>query len=623
MHDDFDQLLPLLETEWLVADRQGLFAMGTASGTRTRKYHSFLSSIAGRLETNFLAHLDLICNDQGLWTHAYSSENHFVHHPEGYKHLTGFKAEPFPEWSWSLEDGKLSALLTPQDSGGFELALLWRGKRPANILVRPLWAMRALHELGSKHAELYKRPSGYEFRTPETGASVWIHCSDSRLEWIENETWYRGFFYQEEKERGYDATEDLFCKGHFALNLPDEKQVSFRFDLKPDAAPLKSPSPRTKEKDALQSYVLNNPPGLVAGFPWFGEWGRDTFIALPGIAAGLMEKTSSSKEARGVAEWTFGVLERWGNWILTHHMLPNLISKNGPQWNSADATLWWIHSLSSLWVFGRTDNKFKLFNQIKDRFVGLLSSAIEAIANGRHRHLKVNPAGLVEVLTPHSTWMDAQVDECAVTPRTGLLPEINALWVQAAALEAIWLGRPLARWIPKAALEMPQESNRPNIVFLHSIPFAPSLLIHDRKSMERDASLLRNAFWTPVGLRTLAPGSPDYIAIYEGPHSKRDRCYHQGPAWGWLKGHFDMADERFDRFEIVESQSRRNTSKNDSQRRLSTIEGHVAELYDAEPPWRPRGAPAQAWSLACAEEARLRVQYKFDQHLSQLLQEIP
>ena len=608
--------------EWLVTDQHGLFAMGTPQGTRTRKYHGFLCGIAGRLERNLLAHLDLSCHGHELWTHAYNSPDQPIYHPQGEKLLTNFESAPWPTWEWKIPQGTLHANLVALSSGGFEFTLAWNSsgdEKPAPLVIRPIWAMRALHALGGVRTKARVEGERVHFAGHTENDQAWITLNHS-YEWRECDDWNRNFAYKEEAERGYDAQEDLHCCGQFEFNLKNGESIRLRLEAKSPHSPQhafdqsftptrrKNLSPTTH---ALADFMLYNPDGVVAGFPWFGEWGRDTFIALPGMVAGLHEHDSKS------VNWAVNVLTRWSAWINSDGMIPNLIAKEGPQWESADGTLWWTHALTSLWGLGVAKPELGLSALLKDKFARTLHNVIEAINGGRHLHLEPTSEGLLSVTSAHSTWMDARIDNVAATPRTGLLPEINALWFQARALHDLWLGRRSTDLKSLAArlLENPIEPERSNFVFLYSLPLAPVMFATLKKSIERDSSRLSKLFATPVGLRTLSPESTDYQACYSGGPVLRDRCYHQGPAWGWLKGHYDMARRRFDRYGVNVETTKAPTFS------ISSVPSHCAELFDAEPPFQWRGAPAQAWSSSCSAEAFVQDKWKMDDALMKTMHE--
>jgi 4-alpha-glucanotransferase len=492
--------------------------------------------------------------------------------------------------------------------------------------------VRPLHALGGQtwSIEPQDDADGTRLRVRSTdpnaliGEPLYLLLSGN-WSWNELPYWYNEFYYTEELARGYPAEENLFSAGEWTLTLRESEPARILMAEEADIFAMPQPARRrTTLRDATVTaldFVVNEPAGIVAGYPWFGEWGRDTFISLPGIAIRWLESGGKSHE---VAAWVDEVLSRWGQWIQLTGMLPNLIEKNGShQWESADATLWWCHALASLWAFGAAGRKE--FQGIDRRFKSLLDHAIDSIKNGRHVFLREASDGMLEVTEAHTTWMDARVEGCAVTPRTGRLPEINALWFQAQCLQALWsqaestkeekdlshlltLGRKTLDPLNWGA----DENDRPNFVFLHSIPLAPSFVLRETGALQRDLERAE-AFWTPVGLRSLKPTSRAYQAKCVGTQAVRDAAYHQGTVWGWLGGHFEMAKDRAglsqETFETFSAQILESMP----------IEGHISEIFDGEEPFVPRGAPAQAWSLACLDEARARKRLRVDSKLSDIL----
>lgn len=462
-------------------------------------------------------------------------------------------------------------------------------------------------------------------------------CADGEWSWIDRADWYRRFRYSDEAERGYPSDENLFTAGEFKTELgssPVRLRLAREIEVFPETGLVeKSPRP------AVEDFVLKYPAGIVAGFPWFGEWGRDTFIALPGVAQGLLEAGGDPGDVQG---WSAEVFARWGQWIHVSGMLPNLIEEEGShQWESADATLWWCHAAAAVWMMSLHPQSS--FAGIEKRLTPTLSAAISSIRAGSHLFLREQEDGLLEVTEPHTTWMDARIDLIPVTPRTGALPEINALWFQARCLQALWAnaGKGLSRTAMSELTELGRrclrlaetETERPNSVFLHSVPLAPFFVlgkIAPEVAREENADFLRlrERFLTPVGLRTLSPADSKYHSRCVGTQRERDLAYHQGPAWGWLGGHYEMAKDRLrDRLK-AEGRAREMPTfpEPDLDEALSEmvmksmpIENHIAELFDAEPPYSARGAPAQAWSLACRIEARARKRLGSDARLTEIL----
>jgi glycogen debranching enzyme len=641
-------------SEWLVTDQRGAFAMGTPAGLRTRKYHGFFMGIAGRSQTAFLVDLEIQCNGESLWPHCYASPDEgCIIHPDPAAAGIPLKyelKENGPLWKWHLKDGDLRFSIEPGYPGGIWLNWSWlsMNKTPATLRVRGIWGMRDLHSVGGKQWASNLVEGSMEMKDREgkggeiqqrifqvRGENKDAYCSlKGNWKWTSEPQWYQNFYYSLETERGYPATEDLFSEGVLEIQLASGE--SGAWILGEDLNDLNQEvSQHKKSRARVFDFVLTRPAGIVAGYPWFGEWGRDTFISLPGIAGAAVRV---GNDPRRVSSWAQEVLHHWGSWIERSGMLPNLIERNGvPQWESADATLWWCHSLASLWMLSL--NPPYPFAELRQEFSSLLNLAITAIEKGQHRFMNVNSAGLLEVSAPHATWMDARVEGTAVTPRVGVLPEINALWFEARCLQWLWSeGQEdfySLETLGRQVLEV-REPDRPNQIFLHSLPLAPSFVLKDWGRMERELMDIAENFWTPVGLRTLRPSHPSYHPSYSGNQEARDRAYHQGVVWGWLAGQFEAARQRFTLYlEDPTTRSKRSLASEDASKRFNPsqydslfpdsilrrapVRGQIPELFDGEPPFTPRGAPAQAWSIACLEEAKARWHWKVDIKLDRAL----
>jgi glycogen debranching enzyme len=517
-----------------------------------------------------------------------------------------------------LNRGQFTFAVEAPDPAGIGLRWSWHSEQGDSVLlkVRGFWAMRDLHELGGQAwalthlAQLDGAQRGtIVSRSGATEGRESFCLFRGAWRWNADPLWLESFYYSEEAERGYSATENLYSAGFFETTLGPEQGCDWVSSMDPGTfeQPLQysfesKKAPRSKIFD----FVLRDPAGVVAGFPWFGEWGRDTFVALPGIVGSFIE----SGIERGDS-WVDELMHRWGYWISSHGQIPNVIEKEShAQWESCDGTLWWCHSLAALWMFSLSSPSW--FSRLKENFSPLLKQAVASITLGRHPFLVRNKDGLLSVTGSHTTWMDARVQGVAVTPRLGVLPEINALWFQALCLSWVWSGEPTFQelvTLGKKVLEC-REPLRPNTIFLHSIPLAPSFVLNDSRSLERDLTELSESLWTPLGLRTLSPTTFHFKSHYFGNQEARDLAYHQGPVWAWLGGHFEIARHRLPRM-----QSRYDKMFPPDLLKEMPIFGHIAELFDAEPPFSPRGAPAQAWSLACFEEARIRRLLKVDEKM--------
>jgi 4-alpha-glucanotransferase len=365
---------------------------------------------------------------------------------------------------------------------------------------------------------------------------------------------------------------------------------------------------------AADSFIFARPlpevpdgESVIAGYPWFGDWGRDTMIALPGLTLA----TGRHESARKILE-TFARFVDGG-------MLPNVFPGAGahPEYNTVDAALWFIEAWRSWW---QAIGDLPALKQVYPVLAGM----IDAHVNGTRYRIGMDPAdGLLRAGKPgvQLTWMDAKVGDWVVTPRIGKPVEINALWynaLQAMAEFSDALQLPAQHYRELAAraragfrrfvrpdghglfdvIDGPggdDASVRPNQIFAVS-------LTHCALDPVDQANVVKTCYrelLCGLGMRTLSPEHPDFRARYTGGVWERDGGYHQGPVWAWLLGHYALAEYRV------------HGSATAAQARLEAIGDHlldaglgtVSEIFDGAPPHTPRGAPSQAWSVACILEA--------------------
>jgi 4-alpha-glucanotransferase len=357
---------------------------------------------------------------------------------------------------------------------------------------------------------------------------------------------------------------------------------------------------------------------VIAGYPWFGDWGRDTLIALPGLCLA----TGRLEQARCILEAYAGFVDRG--------MLPNHFPGAGeaPAYNSVDAALWYLEAWRAYLAAGGSEAAAR-------RHFGMLESIVAHYRDGTRYGIGMDPAdGLIRAGEPgvQLTWMDAKVGDWVVTPRRGKPVEVNALWyngLRALAWIAGRLGQdpaPCEALAARAAegfrrfrrgpgaglhdcLDGPDgtdSSLRPNQILAVSLAFSA---LDPKTCSDVVAECGRELLCTP-GLRSLAGGDPAYQGRYEGGVRARDGAYHQGPVWGWLLGHYVMAEYRVraDRACALE----RLAPLQDQLRDAGL--GTLSEIFDGDPPHRPRGTPSQAWSVACALEAWWRLARPDPQH---------
>ncbi len=662
----------LQSSEWLEADGRGGFASGTVSGVRTRRYHALLLTTTtqptGRivLVNGIEAWIETPQGRFALTSQRYTAD---VIHPDGAQRIEKFSTEPWPTWRFRFEDGTeiVQELFVAGESG--VTALNWRlttEQKNVRLFVRPLISGRDYHSMHHENG-------AFNFKPTPNGEKVLFRPYDGLLDiyamyssnghYTHEPVWYRNFLYAEEHARGLDDTEDLASPGIFewdlsagdavwVLTTSDSPALSRKRDLsvrrfyeclreneKLRRAEFSSPLHR-----AADAYIVTGRNGktIMAGYPWFTDWGRDTFIALRGLCL-----------ATGRVEDAKEILLAWTNSV-SQGMLPNRFPDYGeqPEYNSVDASLWFIIAAHEYMVAAgilpavepgfqpgglglRNGNNTSTSSASSGRQDAALhgrqdacrhaiQDAIEQILEGYSRGtrfgIRMDDDGLLLAgeRGVQLTWMDAKVGEWVVTPRAGKPVEIQALWLNALKIASQFspgwqkhFERGLKSFRDKfwnedrgclfdvidANLRAGEKDAtiRPNQIFaVGGLPFQ----LLDGERAKRVVAVVEEKLLTPVGLRSLAPGEPDYKPRYEGGVWQRDGAYHQGTVWPWLIGPFVDAWVRV----------RGNTAAAKAEARKKFLApflthldeaglGHVSEIADAEAPHTPRGCPWQAWSV--------------------------
>ena len=631
-------LTKMKQDEWLEADGLGGFASGTVSGIRTRRYHALLLTAtkppAGRvvLVNGFDAFVETGNQSYALSSQLYAPE---VMHPDGARRIVEFEREPWPRWIFALEDGTKIQQEIFAVHGSSMVALSWRLLTPAagaKLNLCPFLSGRDYHSLHHENPACQLQPEITGQRIiwrpyPGIPGIIALHNGSYRHQ----PDWYRNFVYEQERSRGLDSTEDLaapgvfewdlstneatlilaadgFTNGHLLGEQPAQQLIA---DLRA-AEHQRRASFATPLDRAADAYLVKRGKGktIVAGYPWFTDWGRDTFISLRGLCLA----TGRLDEARDI-------LLEWAN-VVSESMLPNRFPDQdaGPEYNSVDASLWYIVAVHEF--LQAPQSAHGTASQAQKNY---LQQSVEAILDGYSREtrygIRMDRDGLLGAGIPgvQMTWMDAEVDGRAVTPRIGKPVEIQALWLNALRIGGQFSERwqePHARgsetfrarfWNKQGGylydvIDVDHQAGkldaafRPNQIFaIGGLPF--SLLEGERARIIVDE--VERRLWTPLGLRSLAPEEPGYMPRYEGGVRERDGAYHQGTVWPWLMGGFVEA--------WVRVRGGTTDAKREARQRFLTplMEhldhaglGHISEIADADPPHTPRGCPFQAWSLA-------------------------
>ncbi len=643
-----------LEDEWLEADGFGGFASGTVGTLRTRRYHALLLT-ATRAPGGRIA----LVNGVEAWLEAdgarypLSMQRYVpdVVYPDLAPSLLQFDTVPWPTWRFQLDTQRVLTAEVFVTKATRETVLRWRldgaingaqaspAMRAFTLKVRPLLSGRDYHALHHENpafnfnarisngdACVSWQPYGDVPLISAVTNGVYTHAPD----------WYRNFCYVRERERGLDFSEDLATPGVFSFDLAASEAVMIlsapsvttactaASATEPTAQPgARPPTAHAAElarieeqrRSALGSrlqrsadaYVVTRNEGrtILAGFPWFTDWGRDTFIAMRGllIASGRLDEAEA-------------ILLEWSG-TLSEGMLPNRFPDYGdaPEYNSVDASLWFIVALHDYLATGHASAA------TRTRLQRAAEAILVGYTNGTRFNIQASAAdGLLNAGVPgmQLTWMDAKVGDWVVTPRIGKPVEVQALWINALRIAATW--NPL--WLPPAerALQAFRErfvdsstqalfdnvdvdfiegrvdrSIRPNQIFaVGGLPFPLLEGAAARAVLDQvEAHLL-----TPLGLRTLAPSDPAYRAYYGGPPLERDGAYHQGTVWPWLLGPFVEAWLRV-RGNAADARAEAKARFLDPLHAHLDHAGldHLSEIAGGDAPHAPGGTPFQAWSL--------------------------
>jgi predicted glycogen debranching enzyme len=616
--------------EWLDTNHTGAFAMGTVSGVNTRRYHALLIATkhppAERISV--LARLEETVSFPGKQFELAAAQYPGTVQPHGFELLDSFRLDPFPAWRYDLNGvilQKTVCLLERSQS----VLVCYEASQPCRLRVRLMLSCRDYHSLAHQTSSLSPVPRLGEGRCSFTPYEAFpsLTILHSARAFHAEAKWYLNNEYLRELERGLDFREDLFSPGSLVFELAAGKRVWMlasiedddrdrRLDdaeietiLSAEAQRRSFSQPLWRALDQFRIFRENGQPSLVAGYPWFTDWSRDTLISLPALSrAGF-----AISETKAILEM---LLEQ-----RSQGLLPNRFTdRHGTvEYNTVDATLWFFVAAHD-YIQQSNDGVF-----LRDTLYPAALEIIDWHFRGTVYDIKSDPTdNLLHAGVPgvQLTWMDAKIGDYVVTPRIGKPVEINALWYNALRITAEWATKlrdadQAARFANQAqavyhsfnrrfwneesgclydvlASTQNDASIRPNQLFSISLPF-PLLDGGRAKSV---VTAVHDKLLTPVGLRTLAPEDPAYRPRFDGAMASRDSAYHQGTVWPWLIGPFVSA--------YLYAFGRNADSLGHCDAILKTIEqqldacclGSISEVYDAEAPQHPGGCPAQLWSVA-------------------------
>ena len=643
--------------EWLEADGRGSYASSSLCGANTRRYHGLLVAAVRPPAERYvlLSKIEATLIINGTRYELSTNQYPGTLHPRGFESLQSFSLSPFPVWTFNAGGATLTCTLfmpRTEATDGASVALIYElTAAPEEAVIeleaRPLIAFRHYHSLArergdfnaSYETQLIENARGNDLRLrikPDVHLPA-LECHSNAVEFSPEGNWYHNFEHLEEQRRGFDFQEDLYCHGalHFtfsrerrafivattaaideAVTLAEVEQMR-EAETSRRAALQKAANDEATSLlvDAADKFIIRRAGtgrSVIAGYHWFADWGRDTFLSLPG----LMLTTGRYDDARAT-------LHTYSEFI-SEGMIPNrFLDQPGAndiaEYNTVDATLWFFIAAYN-YAVSSGDHAF-IGEQLYDR----LAEVIDWHLRGTRYHIKVDEAdGLLYAGDEGMalTWMDAQVEGYIPTQRRGKCVEINALWHAALRVMEHFAGKlrrredadRYAKMATRAAKsfgkafwhadrqclydvingEQRDGSIRPNQIFAVSLPFT-LLPVTKARAVVR---LVEQKLLTPYGLRTLAPDDPNYQGCYEGDARSRDLIYHQGMVWPFLLGHYVTA--------YLNAYGRTARTLAKMQRVVAPLRNHlseaglsmISELFDGDEPHTSRGCIGQAWSVS-------------------------
>lgn len=616
-----------LAREIIRTNRAGSYSSTTIVGCNTRKYHGLLvcpiDEFGGERHV-LLSSLDVtvVNNDRSFNTGIRKYKGDYFS-PRGHKYIEDFEVETIPVRIYRVGNVilKQERLLVHYEEQYLARFTIVEASEPMKLQIQPFLAFRNIHQL--THANLVANTK-IDFiqngiRSKMYEGFPWLNMQFSKkVEFVHVPDWYRGVEYPEEQKRGYDYSEDLFSPGFFELEAKKGDVIVFSASTKEEkTSGLKAKFTRTVDgkiprnnfinclRNAAQQFIekRHGMTLIIAGYPWFGSWGRDTFIALPGLAL-ARHRLSLYQEVLDTQ------IKK-----LRNGLFPNMGDINNPAYNSVDASLWFFWSVQQYLENGGKD--------AWTRYGEAAKSILYAYRDGTAFNIQMRENGLIYADAPGKalTWMDAVVSGIPVTQRKGYAVEINALWYNAVCFALAMADKVkdkkfikdfshLPELIKKSFHEIFCDHNRgfladyvndeegknyfvrPNMVIATSLPYT----MLDKEQMKRVLDIADKELVTPRGLRTLSPGNKFYQGTYRGNQEERDKAYHNGTVWPWLFGPFCEGWLRVYGEQGVAKVKKLIFGLEEvmSEHGVSTI----SEIYDGDPPHAPNGSISQAWSVA-------------------------
>lgn len=648
--------------EWLQSNHLGSFSMGSIDRIPRRKYHSLLVLRESGVGNGERSGGDPFSTLVEVGEHLEVGSTLFMFYnfnfgertePKGYQHLQEFSPNPHPRWRYQLNPIQVDReLQLDPDRDIVRLYYSVRGvTEPIRFYLRPHLACRSMHGLTQENPFLNglvrEESQGiFSIQPYSSTPKLYMRVKGVPAKFITQGEWVKKIVYTMEVERGYDAMEDVYAPGSFELEIKEDGEFVFEFGadsltedkprakapmsgiakpLTPLAAADRSGRPKIPNgypsfqaglEEAAEKYLLTTRKGfhsIIAGFPWFGHWGRDSFISLPGLCLATGNYKAAEKILESYGEFLLESLKKHG-FVFTS-------PEHGITMTGMDTPFLYIYAVQKLREFAPRSKHA--------RFMPTVCGILNALKNGADPRVRVTDDGGLFIQRGHWTvsWMDVMMDGAPVTPRTGFAVDLNALFYNAARFAMEWAKihdqafvkdwSPILQnaersfltrfWSDESARRgyladchdgsVPDFSLRPNQLWAFALSYSPLYPVF-REVGERVLETVRRSLVTPVGLRTLAPTDSRYRGQYRGGHRERDLAYHQGTVWPWLIGIYADAVGK------VEGQEKMREELQPLLERLAHhfekegCLGQISEVFDGNAPHLYGGTPAQAWSVA-------------------------
>jgi len=637
--------------EWLETNGLGGYSSGSVIGINTRKYHGLFVAAqhppVGRVIMVNKLEEELVANNS---SYEFSSNQYpGVIAPKGFEYLASFEKLIFPRWTFQFPDGSRLLKEVSAINGknlvivSYELEL---ANEPVKLKIRPQTSFRDHHTERTNQDNFQEEAFVFEnnvlkghpvanlpalfvkgIRSRENEKSNKTEKQEAAF--VHEKMWFHNVEYLRELDRGHTYREELFSPGYFEIELEEGDAFHLVFsideeDINDDAVKqlVKEFNRRVdlfdgfKNQDAyFQQLVLasdqfivkrgKNLKTIIAGYPWFSDWGRDTMISLPGLCL----TTKRFKDAEKILKAFAAVIDKG--------MIPNRFPDENeePEYNTVDATLWYFVALHQ--YAEATGDKELIQKTLWKKLVSIISWH----EKGTRYQIKEQEDGLLFAGENgvQLTWMDAKINDWVVTPRIGKPVEIQALWYNALEIMALYASNSEEQkyYSNKAAKtkksfekifwykegeylydniehDFDDSSLRPNQLLAISLPF--ELIEAKSKKAKQVLENIEKYLLTDIGLRSLSPSDDAYKGIYEGDQLNRDGSYHQGTGWTWLLGMYVDAKIK------IEGKKGRVAVEKLFEKTLLHLDtagvGSVSEIFDGNAPFTPRGCFAQAWGVA-------------------------